>query len=269
MRRRINVAVLMSILLVSGFLVVSAVMSVRETQSRVKCRANLWHLGSGIGCYMSAYQGRLPAATVYGTELPPEQRLSWLVEIYPFVECAPIAPCDTTKPWDADVNRPHWRRVYLDKRGEKMGDEYWGHFNLGLCPSRPNEPLPGAFSDSHYVGIAGIGTNAASLPIDAPAIGIFGYDRTLRFIDIKGDLSNTLMVIETGFANGPWVASGFPTVRGVDPDGSVYLGTGGQFGGIHRDGANALFADWAVRFLSNDISRSAFETMSTIERHIP
>jgi prepilin-type processing-associated H-X9-DG protein len=201
------------------------------------------------------------------TGLPPEQRLSYLVELLPFVEAAPRPPFDKTKPWDSEENKPHLFR-YRNKEGvEKEG--HWGHYRPWLCPSKPKETPLDQFSVTHYVGIAGIGHDAISRPSDAPGIGFFGYDRTLSLNDIKNNLTNTLIVIETELINGPWVASGYPTVRGLVPDSPAYLGKGGQFGGIHRGGANALFADGSVRFLTDDMDRKLLEAMVSIERIHP
>lgn len=125
---------------------------------------------------------------------------------------------------------------------------------------------PNGFSVTHYVGIAGVGSDAASWPMDGDAIGFFGYDRTLHEKDFKGGLANTLMVIQTGLDNGPWVASGYPTVQGYEPERVPYFGIGGQFGGLHRGGANALFADGSVRFLSDDIDRGVLEAMCKIAK---
>jgi len=270
MRRPVNIAVLIGILALTAFVAVVAVERVRETANRAKCVNNLKLLGLGAANYASAYQDRLPGATVWGVDLPPEDRFSWYLDVLPFLEAAPRPPYDLKKPWYSEENRAREFVFSSNKDGTgapRIG--HWGDFHFGLCPSKQIEFQPGTFSDAHYVGIAGVGVDAASKPADAPGIGIFGYDRSLRYPEFKNGTSNTLMAIETGFANGPWVASGFPTVRGLDPAGAAYIAVGGQFGGIHQSGANALFADGSVRFLGNDISREAIETMSVVERIDP
>jgi prepilin-type processing-associated H-X9-DG protein len=54
-------------------------------------------------------------------------------------------------------------------------------------------------------------------------------------------------------------------VRGLDPAGPPYLGGDGQFGGTHRDGVNALFADASVRFLGYSTRPEVFEAFATIK----
>ena len=81
--------------------------------------------------------------------------------------------------------------------------------------------MPGV---THYVGIAGVGEEAAQLPTDHPRAGIFGYDRKVSHENIKDGLSLTMTVVETATANGPWTAGGRATVRGLDPNDPPYLG---------------------------------------------
>ena len=260
MRRRVNLVVLASILLLCGLLLAAGIARIREVAAQARCQDNLKQLGFAIHNYKSATD-RFPTATMSETNLSPESRLSYLVEILPYVEAAPMPPYDKTKPWDAEENRPRMFR-YQNKEGvEEVG--HWGHFKLWICPSRQSDTPLDQFSVTHYVGITGFGRDAASRAADAPAIGFFGYDRLLYARDIK-DFSNLLIVIETELHNGPWVASGYPTVRGLDPDGVAYLGKGGQFGGIHKGGTNALFADGSVRVLSDNTSRTVLEAMVTI-----
>ena len=72
-------------------------------------------------------------------------------------------------------------------------------------------------------------------------------------------ISYTLMALETTLDNGPWIAAGFPTVRGI-PDVDPLLGPGAPFGGCHAGGLNALFVDGTVRFKSNSIDPALCRT---------
>jgi prepilin-type processing-associated H-X9-DG protein len=263
MRRRIDIIALVTMLLLIGALAVAGVQWVRESAKQAKCSNNLKQIGFAILNYMtSTALDQFPTATMSNTGLEPEQRLSCLVELMPYLEAAPRGPYDQKKPWGSFENRPQ----YFTFRGndDLFHQGHWGHQRSFICPSRAEEFDPIRFSLTQYVGMAGIGYDAATLPLDASGNGFFGYDRHITKADIRNDLAHTLMAIETGHANGPWVASGFPTVRGVDPDGLPYFGEGGQFGGIHPGGVNALFADGSVRFLSNETSRDQFEAMCRI-----
>ena len=80
------------------------------------------------------------------------------------------------------------------------------------------------FADPHvakgatsYVGLAGVGRDAAELPRGNRLAGIFGYDRIVRRDDLTAGATQTLMATETGRDNGPWTAGGSPTVAALTP----------------------------------------------------
>ena len=164
---------------------------------------------------------------------------------------------DTSTAWDAEVNRPAVGQVVKSY----------------LCPSRHYAGLQGIPALADYVGVAGIGADAATLPGSDPRSGFFGYDRTIRLSDIKDGASNTLMAIETASVNGPWAAGGTATVRAFDPETQPYVGNGRPFGLSHVEwtilgrpsvGANAAFADGSVRYLRDSISPHTLEALATI-----
>ncbi len=263
-----NVAVVVCILHIVGFLGICAVSKWREAADRASCKNNLKQILFADLNYESAFH-HFSSATKSETHLPAEKRMSWYIEILPFYTNYPQI-YDVTKPWDAEENRPREVEFHLGPANSgELRKISWGKFWLCLCPSNPNKTTPEGFSQTHYIGIAGIGADAISRPLNAPNIGIFGYDREVRREDIKNASSNMLVVIETGLANGPWVASGYSTARGFEPDQLPYIGEGGQFGGFHRDGANAAFLDGSVRFLTLDTGREVLESMCTIAGNEP
>jgi prepilin-type processing-associated H-X9-DG protein len=143
-----------------------------------------------------------------------------------------------SKAWDSDANRAAVN-VSLSQY---------------VCPSAGLSRAPDTPGLTTYVGFAGVGADAATLPLSDPRAGFFGYDRLLTEKELqalRGE-ANTAVAIETAFENGPWAAGGFPTVRGLPPDEPFCIGPGRAFGGIHRTGANVLFADASVRFFQND-----------------
>src|SRR5207248_2816468 len=117
---------------------------------------------------------------------------------------------------------------------------------------------------TNYIGIAGLGPDAATLPAEDPGAGMFGYERKLSLRDLGDRKSTLLAAVETARTSGAWTASGPPTVRGVEEGGPPYLGADGQFGGTHRGGANALFADGSVRFLQDSLDPQVFRAMATV-----
>jgi hypothetical protein len=224
MWRKRNVAILLFIASSVTVLAIYGIERMRELANRSKCMNNLRQLGIAIQNYASG-SDKLPPAGVSDSNLPGDQRLSWIIEIDPYIECHPMLPIDKTKPWFDEANHPYTVQVGVDKTGKgPLHDWCWGYRPLCMCPAHPNQGTPGTLSDSHFVALAGIGVDAASLPIDSPNIGAMGYDRMVRWENITKGTTNVVLVIETEIANGPWIAGGHPTVRGLEPDGVAYLG---------------------------------------------
>jgi hypothetical protein len=164
---------------------------------------------------------------------------------------------DPARGWRAEENQPAVRQVV----------------KTFLCPANPNVAPAGEPALTHYVGMAGVGRNAAALPADDPKAGFFGHDRVVTQRDIKDGTSNTLVAIETSAANGPWSAGGWATVRGADPAEAPYVGKGRPFGTVHytprfvgsaQAPANAVLADGSTRCLTESISARTFEALATI-----
>src|SRR5262249_34843274 len=137
-----------------------------------------------------------------------------------------------------------------------------------LCPANPERGGDGKLpSPTHFLGIAGLGNDAADLSLTDARAGFFGYDRRLKCEDIKDGTSTTLAVSEA-MDGGPWTAGGRATVRGLAPDDVAYLGAGGQFASLHRGSrifswsppivTNVLFADGSVFGLTASVSPQVF-----------
>jgi hypothetical protein len=249
MRGLVNAAVLVLMAVVGGALLVSLVARARWSENNSLCKDRLRRIGFALSQYESQ-RGHYPAGTLPNPDLPSERRLSWLAALAPdFPDWGggdPAEGLDERAAWDAEVNR---QVVVLRPPF--------------LCDSNPNQGEPGRPGLTHYVGVAGLGPDAAALPLSDPRAGPFGYDRALRRQDIRGASWHKLTVVETARENGPWVAGGPATVRGLDPGGPPYLGRGGQFG-CHPGGCNALFANGSVMWLSDKVSPRVLEAMATI-----
>ncbi|HEV3260964.1 MAG TPA: DUF1559 domain-containing protein [Gemmataceae bacterium] len=243
-----DIIVLVLILVIAAGLVVTGVFKVNDASDRISCANNLEQMGLALLNYHDT-AGRFPAGTMANAGLPPEQRLSWLVAILPYVESSPLySRIDTAKCWDSAANRAVITPPY----------------KVYLCPNSPRGAASGAPAVTTYVGSAGVGGNAALLPASDLRAGVFGYDREVRRASIKDGPEKTLAVIETALDNGPWATGGPATVRGLDPDREPYLGRGQQFGGQHLGVTNALFADGSVHGLSNGLDAHLLKALATI-----
>jgi hypothetical protein len=211
-------------------------------------RNNLYQIGMSLMNYENQ-QGALPAATMPNDALPPEKRLSWLLAIHPYIEADDIyVRFDKSKAWDDEGN------------GQLSAIE----IRYFSSPRFTDPAARGPYGLTQYVGVAGVGADAATLPPGHPRAGVFGYYRQTKRTDITDGTSTTMMVIDTTHQNGPWAAGGPATVRGVDPEQRPYIGKGRPFGGRFERGALVLFADGSVRFVSPGVKPEVFEAAATI-----
>jgi prepilin-type processing-associated H-X9-DG protein len=197
---------------------------------------------------------------VPNTALPPEERLSWFVEVLPFVE--------QHKLYQGFDRRKGW----ADPANEKAARTFLMHVQ---CPDWGRETQPDPTYLTAYLGVAGLGADAANLPANDRQAGVFGYDRQTSLTAIRDGTSSTLMILESARNNGPWAQGGPATVRGLVPGELPYLGTGRPFGGTHFAensmfgrgkslGCNAAMADGSVRFLRESIAPNVLEGLFTI-----
>ncbi|MES2793174.1 MAG: DUF1559 domain-containing protein, partial [Planctomycetota bacterium] len=152
------VAVLVAVLL-------PAVQQAREAARRAQSKNNLKQLGLALHNYYDTYQ-HLPVGTVENPQLKPEERLSWISSILPYVDQANIYnKIDRKKGWNDAVNQPIVK------------------LSLPVLqnPSQANPPRLDGFGVTNYVGIAGLGKDAATLPLTDKRVGMFGYDRKVNF----------------------------------------------------------------------------------------
>jgi prepilin-type processing-associated H-X9-DG protein len=254
MRSRVELLILVVIFLTVSGLLLSGMVRIHEANLRADCSRNLQRIAAAVANFHDTY-GHFPLATLPNEDLQPEKRLSWLAALAPFLGNA------------SSFHSPHWKEAWDSPANCVWALEEVEMTNQYRCPAikrvgrQLDEPAP-----TSYPGIAGTGMDAAVLPKDDPRAGFFGYERELRLADIQGRSSMLMMAAETSEVSGSWTAGGPDTVRGLEPNAALYLGVGGQLGGLHRGGANALFADGSVRFLANDMRPKEFEMMATLHR---
>jgi hypothetical protein len=233
MRRGVTVIALFVILIVLAVVVtllIPWVTNVQRAAVRATCHNHLRRLGFAIDSYQDALK-HYPEGTVAGTNLPPERRLSFFVLLLPYLEESFLSrDFEHNAAWDAKPNTtdrighissylfecPQWR-------ASPRGEEQAAH----------SAAVRGYSTLTPYVGMAGVGADAATRAADAPGIGMFGYDRALKREDVKDGLANTILLIETGTDLGPWLRGGPSTVRPLELAGGPVTGEGLAFGGTH------------------------------------
>jgi hypothetical protein len=272
MRRWINGAVVVLLLLLGVGLFLPALCSWRDWAGRTACQNNLKQIGLATLSYQDQHLV-FPSGTTGNPLLPPEERLSWLTTLLPYLEPDGRAEeLDTDVGWQSEKNRAALNRT----------------ISIFQCPSEANRGVAGAPGYTHYVGIAGVGLDSPLLPvvttwcrdpwrpyrkIDKRA-GMFGYDRVIRWTDVGDGSSNTIMAAEAASSFGPWPAGGPATVRALDPDDTPYVGLGRQFGRAHATPSflfykppvrvNVVLVDGSTRSVMDTISPGYFEALVTI-----
>jgi len=273
MRGALKVGAIAFVVLLLGGLLITAVGRWRETANRTRCQYHmgqvgfraLWNYTDPAGAFPAeeAEAARLsrlgqgakldpmrhfPPGTIANAQLPPEQRLSWCAVLLPYLETGNLAErIDKSKGWEFEANRDVGCTLvrYL------------------ICPSQFQKHDPTVPAPTHFIGMAGYGRDAATLKQSDPRAGMFRYDDPTQVGALQRGLSYTMTFVETSRDIGPWIAGGPSTVRGFDPA-LQPVGPGAQFGGTHREGANAAFADGSVRFQISNISKSIFAMHVTL-----
>jgi prepilin-type processing-associated H-X9-DG protein len=237
-------------------------LNVQEKSQIAGCTNNLRQIGAAINNYSDHNGHFFPPGTVLNAALNPQQRLSWEAAIVPFLSETGIAGKNAGKQWEQLSGQITFKEAWDAPANAGLRR----NVPLFLCPTFAHDFSAGQVGLTSYVGIAGVGEDAAVLPCGDAQTGFFGYDRLIRAADISARLDATMAAIETTQANGPWSAGGSPSVRGAPLDNSCCIGKDAAFGGLHRGGAKVLWADGSVRFVTEKIDPELFRREACIAR---
>lgn len=191
-------------------------------------------------------QGALPAGAAGGSLLPPETRLSWIATMLPYYGHQDWhRELQFGYSWNSPQNRSVTRRSLEQVVNPALG---------------PNSTEAG-FPVTHYVGLAGVGEDAAELKPGDPRAGLFGHNRAARPQDIPDGASNTIALLGVQDRPGAWASGGSPTVRALTK--RPYVNGPDGFGSGQPDGMLVGMADGAVRFVSKDVDPTVLEQLAT------
>jgi hypothetical protein len=225
-------------------LLLPAVQASREAARRTQSRNNIKQIVLALHNYHDTNNG-FPAGTHPNKNLKPEKRLSWFVDILPYVELQSVhQQIDLDKAWDDPANR----------------QAVMTPIKLFLNPSAPQKKS--TYPVTHYVGLAGLGAEGPTLPVTSPKAGCFAYDRMTRISDIADGTSNTAIVGEISKDEGSWAAGGRPTIRPLTA--RPYINGPDGLGGAHPGGCFFGMADGSVRFISDKVDPKLMEAIVTI-----
>jgi hypothetical protein len=267
--RPATVVILLALCVLAVGLTVTYMMKLRTRADDVRCQHNLRELAwftadpaDPEAKRLPARAAQVPAGTVVLPGVPPADRLSWVPAVLNGVDqkrqnMEPVlAAIDPAQPWAAEKNQQAARAKLF----------------VLLCPGKPPAVVPDQPAPTSYVGVAGLGADAATLGLPAlpgeavsPRAGAFRYDAPTPFELFADGRSQTLVLGERAEL-GPWLRGGPSTVRGLDdgPGAPPVLGPGGQFGGNHVNGSYWAFADWSVRFFTDRTDPKVLYGLATI-----
>jgi Protein of unknown function (DUF1559) len=233
-------------------------------------RLRVHEVGVAVRSYPESppHQGVFPRGTANrdipssreGRPYPPDLRVSWMADLLPYLgpEQAALV-VDRQKSWqDKDGN------------AEVAGVLVPQFLDPAYPPSSFWVRHAGSDRDAattHFVGIAGVGLDAAEYAAGDPAVanklGIFGYDRVTRLDDVKDKTSHTILMAQVPpYYKRPWLAGGGATVMGVPETGSIRPFVSTQREG--KRGTHVVMADGSVRFITENVSDEVFKALCTI-----
>jgi DNA-directed RNA polymerase subunit M/transcription elongation factor TFIIS len=239
-------------------------------------QAHIHELAAAMQAYLEE-KGHFPRGTVPRPpdaqrvlDWRPDQRLSWMTELLPYLANGEFKEVKdnlkTDKSWYEDLNNIRAGMTVIPQFVAPIKSDNELYFYV----SYPNLPVkaPSMWAATHFVGMAGVGLDAADYRADDPATaklrGVFGYDRETKKEEIKDGLDQTIVLIQVPpEPKSPWIAGGGSTVRGVSEDldcvkpfvCTEYQGKRGTF---------AIMADGKVRFIPETIEPKTFQALCTI-----
>ncbi|MBW3542582.1 MAG: hypothetical protein KY476_20150 [Planctomycetes bacterium] len=195
-------------------------------------------------------RGHFPLGTVAADRLAPRDRLSWIAALV-----AADAPAG---------GQPFWDQPWHDPLNDRFVRRPLPEF---LNPTVETQTGPNRYPATHFVGVAGVGADAAELPIDHPRAGVFGHERTTRMEDISDGAASTMLVAGVTGRLGAWAGGGSGTVRGFTRE--PYVNGPDGFGTGEEHGMMVLMADGSVRRISADTSPLIVRRMAAMADGLP
>lgn len=205
---------------------------------------------------------RDPKEERYRLPYPPEQRVSFMAELLPFIGKAGLRSRiqDKKFAWYAKENLPAAEAWVPEFLVPYYPQDSWRATN----PLADGQTLGG----TNYVALSGLGLDSARFdPTDpemAKKVGITGYDWGSKPEDIKDGMSNTIYMIQVPPGYGrAWIAGGGSTVVGVDDKSADPFRDFVHRAPDGKRGTYVLMADGSVRWLKEGTAAPIFKGMVT------
>lgn len=258
----IELIVVISIIGILTTILLAAVQQVRLAAARARCQDHLRQLGIAAHNYHAAHHS-LPAGTSYASGRDPYPFLCWHARLLPYLEQTPV--------WDMTV------AAYAVEKDFTLSPPHAAArlgLSIFLCPLEIRTQSDGTgFGLTSYLGVSG-----ATSRKDWD--GVLYLDSATRLTDVVDGTSNTLLVGErppAAFRDLGWWYGGWGQRKDGSADSTLsvretnyYANAGGcpkgpysftrgqvndqcdafHYWSLHPNGANFVFCDGSVRFLS-------------------
>jgi hypothetical protein len=195
-------------------------------------------------------EGHFPAGTVNAGGLPVAHRWSWLAEI----------ASQRDNPQAIAIN---WSQRWNDPSTDRFVRRPIPRFQNPLVENQASEDK---YPASHFVGVAGVGIDAATLPVDHPRVGIFGQDRKTKPQDIRDGASNTMLLAGVEQHLGSW-ADGATSYRPFTREPYVHGPDG--FGTGQPKSMFVLMADGSVKEINTETDPTVVRRMAAMNDGLP
>jgi hypothetical protein len=210
------------------------------------------------GKFPRAALQRPSLAARMGLPFAPEQRVSWMVELLPGLGYRQLYDSiDKDQGWNTPKNLRAGRAWVPEFLDPGLPSRSW-RAKLTSVVGRD-------LGSTHFVGLSGIGVDAAELadtPENAKRLGVFGYERQTDVAAVTDGLDKTILMIQVDpLIARPWIRGGGATVQGVTEADSFR-----PFRVQQTDldyGAYAIMCDGSIRFIKTGIPDALFKAMVT------
>ncbi len=253
----LELLVVLAVIAVISALCLPAVQKARDDARRTQCQNHLKQLGLALHNYHDSAKTFPPGWTQYHPQPGPETRFGWATFVLPYVDQAPL----------------YKRLDFRTQRAEPL-EFFQTRLPLFRCPDDPSSETTSSRGDfgtmnysANFGPVAPPRWMANGLtdfwPGQAPTLietnGLAFLNSRVRAPDIRDGMSMTLMVGERSATSGAAIWMGvrgneFETDQVTDCSAGHEINSSEDgFSSRHGGGANFLFCDGAVRFLSEKI----------------
>lgn len=196
-------------------------------------------------------EGYWPLGAAGAVQLPADTRLSWISSMLPYLE--------GDEAYQALHGQLNFFRSWNDPANLEVAKT---PLQLFTNPRLGASVTAAGFPTTNYVGMGGLGADAASLDPADPRAGVFNNRHRVLLEDIKDGLSHTIAIVGVTGKLGPWAAGGDATVRPFT--GQPFVGGPDHFGSGMTGGMFVGMADGSVQFIGEDVDPNVMEQLVTI-----